>query len=147
MQLRWRLLRRLGPLAAVPAAFVAFLLANGHVVVGDHSMHAPVPHLAHPLHFLLFAGVALAPAAFSPSRSGHAHEPYPTQAISTSMMCGLHLRMRLAAASCMSGEGSLVTQHRWCKCSEALAAKPGSGGYPACDQDCLRYNMHASGHA
>ena len=69
VQLRWRLLRRLGPLAAVPASFVAFLLANGHVVIGDHSMHAPVPHLAHPLHFALFAAVALAPAAFSPSRS------------------------------------------------------------------------------
>ena len=72
MQLRWRLLRRLGPLAAVPAAFVAFLLGNGHVVIGDHSMHTPVPHLAHPLHFVLFAAAALAPAAFSPSRSGHA---------------------------------------------------------------------------
>ena len=68
VQLRWRLLRRLGPLAAVPAAFVAFLLTNGHVVIGDHSMHAPLPHLAHPLHFVLFAAVALAPAAFSPGR-------------------------------------------------------------------------------
>jgi DIE2/ALG10 family len=68
VQLRWRLLRRLAPLAAVPAAFVAFLLVNGGVVIGDHSMHEPVLHLVHPLHFVLFAAVALAPAAFSPSR-------------------------------------------------------------------------------
>jgi DIE2/ALG10 family len=67
-QMRSRLLRRLAPLATVPAAFLAFLLANGGVVIGDHSMHTPVLHLAHPLHFILFTAVALAPTVFSPSR-------------------------------------------------------------------------------
>lgn len=68
MQVWWRLLRRLGPLAAIPAAFVVFVGLNGGIVIGDRTMHAPVWHLVQPLYFLLFAAAALAPATLAPNR-------------------------------------------------------------------------------
>lgn len=71
MQDRWRLARQLGPLAAIPAGFAVFVVANGGVVIGDRLMHAPVWHLAQLLYFLLFAAAALAPATLSPDRSAH----------------------------------------------------------------------------
>ena len=59
---------RLWPLAAVPAAFAAFVLSNGGVVVGDRSAHMPVKHLMQPLHFFAFSAMALAPVLLRPSR-------------------------------------------------------------------------------
>ncbi len=59
---------RLWPLAAVPAAFAAFVLRNGGVVVGDRSAHVPVTHLMQPLYFFAFSAVALAPVLLRPSR-------------------------------------------------------------------------------
>ena len=59
---------RLWPLAAVPAAFAAFVLRNGGVVVGDRSAHVPVKHLMQPLYFFGFAALALAPALLRPFR-------------------------------------------------------------------------------
>lgn len=68
MQDRWRLARKLGPLATVPAAFAVFVWLNGGVVIGDRLMHAPVWHLVQPLYFLLFAAAALAPATLNTDR-------------------------------------------------------------------------------
>ena len=64
-----RLAGRLWPLAAVPAAFAAFVVRNGGVVVGDRSAHAPVKHLMQPLYFVGFAALALAPVLLRPARS------------------------------------------------------------------------------
>lgn len=66
-QLRWRMLLRLWPLLAVPAAFATFAVANGGIVVGDREAHAPARHLAQPLYFAAFAAAALAPALLSPA--------------------------------------------------------------------------------
>ncbi len=59
--LRWQLLRRLWGLIAVVAAFAAFVVWNGGIVVGDKSHHAPVLHLMQPLYFALYASAWLAP--------------------------------------------------------------------------------------
>ncbi len=59
---------RLWPLAAVPAAFAAFVLRNGGVVVGDRSAHAPVKHLMQPLYSFGFSALALAPVLLRPAR-------------------------------------------------------------------------------
>jgi alpha-1,2-glucosyltransferase len=49
------LLTRLWPLAAVPAAFAAFAVVNGGIVVGDKAAHAPARHLVQPLYFAAYA--------------------------------------------------------------------------------------------
>ena len=69
MQNKWWLLSEMGPLATVPAAFAAFVVWNGGIVVGDRSNHAPKLHLVQPLYFLLFAAAALAQMHFHPARS------------------------------------------------------------------------------
>lgn len=56
----------LWPLATVVAAFAAFVVVNGGIVVGDKAHHAPVRHLAQPLYCLLFCAASLAPALASP---------------------------------------------------------------------------------
>ncbi len=63
-----RLAGRLWPLAAVPAAFAAFVVHNGGVVVGDRSAHVPVKHLMQPLYFFGFSALALAPVLLRPAR-------------------------------------------------------------------------------
>lgn len=64
--LRRQLAADLWPLAAVVAAFAAFVVANGGIVVGDKAHHAPVRHLAQPLYCLLYCTAWLAPALWSP---------------------------------------------------------------------------------
>ena len=61
------LLRSLWPLGVVPAAFAAFLVWNGGVVLGDRAAHAPVKHCMQPLYFALFAAGAAAPIILAPS--------------------------------------------------------------------------------
>ena len=69
--LKAQLTGRLWPLAAVPAAFAAFVLRNGGVVVGDRSAHVPVKHLMQPLYFFGLSALALAPTLLRPSRWVH----------------------------------------------------------------------------
>lgn len=64
--LKAQLASDLWPLAAVVAAFAAFVVANGGIVVGDKAHHAAVRHLAQPLYFLLYCTACLAPAFWSP---------------------------------------------------------------------------------
>ena len=64
--LKWRLAAQLWPLAAVVAAFAAFVVANGGIVLGDKAHHAPVHHWAQPLYCLLYTTAWLAPAFWSP---------------------------------------------------------------------------------
>jgi alpha-1,2-glucosyltransferase len=66
-QLKWQLLRELWALAAVVAAFAAFVVLNGGIVVGDKSHHAPVRHLMQPFYFLLYCTAWLAPLFWSPA--------------------------------------------------------------------------------
>ena len=82
-QSRRRLARRLALLAAVPAAFAAFVAWNGGVVVGDRAAHAPVKHLVQPLYFAAFTAAALAPAAFSRPRCESLSHLRPCQLSST----------------------------------------------------------------
>ncbi|KAL4440524.1 hypothetical protein ABPG75_003525 [Micractinium tetrahymenae] len=65
--LRRQLAADLWPLAAVVAAFAAFVVANGGIVVGDKAHHTPVRHLAQPLYCLLYCTAWLAPALWSPA--------------------------------------------------------------------------------
>jgi hypothetical protein len=67
-QRKRELAAELWSLALVPAAFAAFVAANGGVVVGDRAHHAPVAHWAQPLYALLFAAAAFAPVHFRPRR-------------------------------------------------------------------------------
>ena len=64
--LKWHLAAQLWPLAAVVAAFAAFVVLNGGIVLGDKAHHAPVHHWAQPLYCLLFITAWLAPAFWSP---------------------------------------------------------------------------------
>jgi alpha-1,2-glucosyltransferase len=66
-RLRRQLLSELWPLAAVVAAFAAFVAVNGGVVVGDRQHHAPVRHLAQPLYCLLYCTAWLAPVFWTPA--------------------------------------------------------------------------------
>lgn len=65
-ELKWQLAADLWPLAAVVAAFAAFVVVNGGIVVGDKAHHAAVRHLAQPLYCLLYCTAWLAPAFWSP---------------------------------------------------------------------------------
>ena len=81
VQDKWWLLSEMGPLAAVPAAFAAFVVWNGGIVVGDRSNHAPKLHLVQPLYFLLFAAAALAQIHFHPARwASNSEYKYPPAA-------------------------------------------------------------------
>lgn len=53
----------------MPAAFAAFVVWNGSIVVGDKANHEPAVHFMQPLYFVLFAALALAPVHFTPRRS------------------------------------------------------------------------------
>lgn len=61
MQHKVRLLKELWSLGLVPAAFAAFVLWNGGIVVGDKDNHQPAVHLVQPLYFVFFSACALAP--------------------------------------------------------------------------------------
>lgn len=65
--LRRQLAADLWPLAAVVAAFAAFVVMNGGIVLGDRVHHAPVRHLAQHLYCLLYCTAWLAPALWSPA--------------------------------------------------------------------------------
>lgn len=58
-RLRWQLLRRFGPLLAIPAAFIGFVAVNGGIAVGDRAAHRPVAHVMQLLYFALFTAGAL----------------------------------------------------------------------------------------
>jgi len=68
VQRKRELAAELWSLALVPAAFAAFVVVNGGVVVGDRAHHAPAAHWAQPLYALLFAAAAFAPVHFRPRR-------------------------------------------------------------------------------
>ncbi|KAK9827785.1 hypothetical protein WJX74_001969 [Apatococcus lobatus] len=65
---RMLLALQLWSLAAVPIAFLGFMVYNGGIVVGDRTAHAPALHLAQPLYCLLFILGSLAPYHLNPSR-------------------------------------------------------------------------------
>lgn len=67
-QRKLSLLRDLWSLALVPAAFAAFVLWNGGIVVGDKANHEPAVHFMQPLYFMLFSAVALGPLHFGHKR-------------------------------------------------------------------------------
>ena len=66
-QLKWQLLRELWPLAAVVAAFAAFVVLNGGIVVGDKSHQAPVRHLLQPLYLIFYCTAWQGPVFWSPA--------------------------------------------------------------------------------
>uniref|UniRef100_A0A7S0S2Y7 Dol-P-Glc:Glc(2)Man(9)GlcNAc(2)-PP-Dol alpha-1,2-glucosyltransferase n=1 Tax=Chlamydomonas leiostraca TaxID=1034604 RepID=A0A7S0S2Y7_9CHLO len=61
---KWRIRGQLawavGPMALVPAAFIAFLVVNGGVTVGDREAHKPVKHWAQLVYFAPYAAAMLA---------------------------------------------------------------------------------------
>lgn len=59
-RIRAKLAAMIGPMAAVPAAFVVFLVLNGGVTVGDREAHKPVKHWAQLQYFALYTAVMLA---------------------------------------------------------------------------------------
>lgn len=65
---RWRLLAHYAPLAAVPAAFVAFVVLNGGVAVGDKEAHAPVRHIMQCHYCALWLAAAAAPPLLEHAR-------------------------------------------------------------------------------
>ncbi len=67
-RLRRALVAELWPLAALVAAFAAFVAANGGVVVGDRAHHALVAHLAQPLYAALFITSMSAPLFWLPGQ-------------------------------------------------------------------------------
>lgn len=71
------LLCRLWPLGVVPAAFAAFLVWNGGVVLGDRAAHAPVKHCMQPLYFALFSAGVAAPIILAPSVYVHDYIALP----------------------------------------------------------------------
>ena len=68
MQDRGWLAKHLWSLAAVPAAFAAFVLWNGGVAVGDRAHHVPVLHFMQVPYLLLFTVGCLAAVHLAPDR-------------------------------------------------------------------------------
>ncbi|CAK0787759.1 hypothetical protein CVIRNUC_010981 [Coccomyxa viridis] len=68
----WRdkawLVKSLWSLAAIPAAFAAFVLWNGGVAVGDRAHHVPVLHFMQVFYLLLFTVGCLAAVHLAPDR-------------------------------------------------------------------------------
>ncbi len=93
--LKWRLAAQLWPLAAVVAAFAAFVLLNGGIVLGDKAHHAPVHHWAQPLYCLLYITAWLAPAFW-----------WPPALASAAGSLGLALRCRPAATAAVLVAGA-----------------------------------------
>lgn len=98
--LRWELLRQLWGHGAVAAAFAAFVVWNGGVVVGDKANHAPVRHLVQPLYFALYATLCLAAVFWAPGALWHG-----LQAVARS---GAAARLGAAAAVVAAG---VVVRH------------------------------------
>ena len=71
LQNRRVLLGQLWPLLVVPAAFAAFVVVNGGIVVGDRANHTPKLHLAQPLYCLLFCAGFLPQIMFHPARCSY----------------------------------------------------------------------------
>jgi alpha-1,2-glucosyltransferase len=79
-RLRVDLVRAYCLLLLLPAAFVAFVLWNGGITLGDRDAHAPTLHLMQPLYFALFSLVSaglllLQPAVLSRVRKAVAGAP------------------------------------------------------------------------
>ena len=51
----------LGPYVPVAATFLAFLLWNGGIVLGDKTMHVPVLHIPQLYYFSAFTAVMMLP--------------------------------------------------------------------------------------
>eukprot|EP00897_Mesotaenium_endlicherianum_P001814 jgi/Mesen1/1660/ME000135S00650 len=66
-----QLLRAFGPLVAVVAAFAAFVVHNGGIVVGAKDAHQVAPHWMQPLYLAAFTVLALAPLHLAPARVCH----------------------------------------------------------------------------
>jgi alpha-1,2-glucosyltransferase len=54
-------------LLALPVAFVAFVVWNGSITLGDKEAHAPTLHLMQPLYFALFCLVSAGPLLLQPA--------------------------------------------------------------------------------
>lgn len=81
----WRhkelLVMRLWPMALVPAAFVAFVVYNKGIVVGDREAHKPVQHPAQLVYFAPYAVAMLAPALLpAAAQTASAARRQPAQA-------------------------------------------------------------------
>lgn len=68
MQDKAWLVKSLWSLAAIPAAFAAFVLWNGGVAVGDRAHHVPVLHFMQVFYLLLFTVGCLAAVHLAPDR-------------------------------------------------------------------------------
>lgn len=63
--LKWEVLMSFSPYIMVLAAFVAFVIWNGSVVLGAKEAHAVSPHFAQMMYFGLVSAAAMAPVHFS----------------------------------------------------------------------------------
>ncbi len=106
--LRRQLAADLWPLAAVVAAFAAFVVANGGIVVGDKAHHAPVRHLAQPLYCLLYCTAYLAPALWSPAALRSAAQTLRNSLRSAPGRTAAALAGATAAATAAVHTGTLV---------------------------------------
>lgn len=106
--LKWCLTAQLWPLAAVVAAFAAFVVANGGIVLGDKAHHAPVHHWAQPLYCLLYITAWLAPAFWSPPALAGAARSLGRALRSRPAATVLGLVASVAAAAAAVHAGTLV---------------------------------------
>eukprot|EP00268_Persea_americana_P018828 TRINITY_DN19626_c0_g1_i5.p1 TRINITY_DN19626_c0_g1~~TRINITY_DN19626_c0_g1_i5.p1 ORF type:complete len:512 (+),score=41.58 TRINITY_DN19626_c0_g1_i5:227-1762(+) len=63
--LKWEFLMSFTPYILVLAAFIAFVIRNGSVVLGAKEAHAVSPHFAQIMYFGLVSAAAMAPMHFS----------------------------------------------------------------------------------
>jgi alpha-1,2-glucosyltransferase len=106
--LRSQVASRMWPLAAVLAAFAAFLAWNGGVAVGDRANHGAVRHLAQPLYLALYATLALAPAFWTPAALGASRAALRRRAKRAPWATLAALAGAAAAAAGAVGFGTLV---------------------------------------
>jgi alpha-1,2-glucosyltransferase len=69
--LRVELLQAYWLLLLLPAVFIAFVLWNGGITLGDRDAHAPTLHLMQPLYFALFSLVSAGPLLLQPAVLSH----------------------------------------------------------------------------
>ena len=106
--LKWHLMAQLWPLAAVVAAFGAFVVLNGGIVLGDKAHHTPVHHWAQPLYCLLYTTAWLAPAFWSPPALAAAARSLGSALHSRPAATAVGLAASAAAAAAAVRYGTLV---------------------------------------
>ncbi|KAL8129754.1 hypothetical protein V2J09_018909 [Rumex salicifolius] len=68
-RLKWELLIQFAPFLFVLAAFIAFVIWNGSIVLGAKEAHVASPHLAQIMYFALVTALASAPLHFTKSQA------------------------------------------------------------------------------